>query len=130
MDKQRKKALADQYTQSFRTMGVYQIRNLVNGKRLLECTMDLNGMRNRFDFCKQMNTNTFTELRHDWTAHGPASFVFEELDRIEPREETAGGSDEQKKYKEEVEALLELWLEKLQPYGEQGYNKPRGASRS
>jgi hypothetical protein len=28
-------------------------------------------------------------------------------------------------YKEEVKMLEEIWIEKLQPFGNKGYNKPR-----
>jgi hypothetical protein len=30
-----------------------------------------------------------------------------------------------KKYRVEVATLLELWLEKLQPYDDKGYNRPK-----
>ena len=51
--------------------------------------------------------------------------MFEELDRIKPFEEIKSDASELKNYKDEVDALLELWLEKLQPYGDKGYNKPK-----
>ena len=123
LDKQKKKELSTAYKQSFRPMGVYQIRNVENGKILVDGSMDLDGARNRLDFMKQTNMNTVFELQKDWVAYGAQSFVFEELDRIEPREEFVGDAAELKKYKEEVDALLELWLEKLQPFGDKGYNK-------
>ncbi|QHW35355.1 GIY-YIG nuclease family protein [Paenibacillus rhizovicinus] len=123
LDKQKKKEIASAYKTSFRPMGVYQIRNTVNGKLYVDGTMDLEGARNRFDFFKQTNMNTMSELRQDWAAFGGDAFVFEELDQIKPREETLNDPSELASYKEEVQALLELWLEKLQPYDEQGYNK-------
>ncbi|WP_027084837.1 GIY-YIG nuclease family protein [Cohnella panacarvi] len=125
LDKQQKKDLATAYKQSFRPMGVYQIRNTVNGKALVGSSMDLDGMNNRLAFSKQMNANTFMELRDDWNRYGGNAFVFEVLDRIKPREEQMNDPSELDGYKEEVETLLELWLEKLQPYGERGYNKPK-----
>ncbi|OCT13688.1 hypothetical protein A8709_19070 [Paenibacillus pectinilyticus] len=123
IDKQKKKELATNYKQSFRAMGVYQIRNVQNDKIFLAGSMDLDGMRNRFDFGKQMNMNTFNELQKDWTTYGGSSFVFEELDRIEPRDEVLLDPADLKSYRGEVDALLELWIEKLQPYDEKGYNK-------
>ena len=123
LDKQQKKERADAYKSSFRRMGVYQIRNAENGKLLLRSAMDLDGARNRFAFMQQMNTPAFAELRADWTRLGGESFVYEELDEIKPREEQPGDAAEQAQYKDEVEALLELWIEKLQPYGDAGYHK-------
>ncbi len=125
LDKQQKKELATAYKQSFRPMGVYQIRNTENGKILVGGSMDLDGMNNRLAFSKQMNANTFMELKDDWNRYGGKAFVFEVLDRIKPREEQMNDPSELEAYKEEVETLLELWLEKLQPYGEKGYNKPK-----
>lgn len=123
LDKQQKKELATNYKQTFRAMGVYQIRNTQNDKIFVNGSMDLDGMRNRLEFCKQMNTNTFNELQKDWTTFGGQVFVFEVLDRIEPRDEIMLDAADLKSYRSEVDALLELWLEKLEPYDEKGYNK-------
>ncbi|OAS21597.1 GIY-YIG nuclease family protein [Paenibacillus oryzisoli] len=123
LDKQQKKELATNYKQTFRAMGVYQIRNTQNNKIFVNGSMDLDGMRNRLEFCKQMNTNTFNELQKDWTTFGGQVFVFEVLDRIEPRDEIMLDAADLKSYRTEVDALLELWLEKLEPYEEKGYNK-------
>ncbi|WP_127507772.1 GIY-YIG nuclease family protein [Paenibacillus humicus] len=125
LDKQSKKELVSSYKQSFRPMGVYQIRNKENGKVLVCGSMDLPGAKNRLDFFKSTGMNTLHELKSDWKAYGAESFVFEELDQIKPREEYAGDPEELKGYQAEVDALLELWIEKLQPYGDKGYNKPK-----
>ncbi|WP_138495578.1 GIY-YIG nuclease family protein [Paenibacillus pinistramenti] len=122
MDKQRKKDLASQYTQSFRRMGIYQIRNTDNGKILVCSAMDLDGARNRLLFTQQTNVNSMSALQQDWNRYGGACFVFEELDELKPEEEFAD-PEARKKYKGELEALLELWLEKLQPYEDRGYNR-------
>ncbi|NOU68598.1 GIY-YIG nuclease family protein [Paenibacillus sp. LMG 31461] len=123
LDKQKKKELATNYKQTFRAMGVYQIRNTQNDKIFVNGSMDLDGMKNRLEFCKQMNTNTFNELQKDWATFGGQVFVFEVLDRIEPRDEIMLDAADLKSYRSEVDALLELWLEKLEPYDDKGYNK-------
>ncbi|MBY9080258.1 GIY-YIG nuclease family protein [Paenibacillus sp. HN-1] len=124
-DKQRKKELASAYAQSFRPMGVYQIRNVKNGKILVLGSMDLPGARNRLAFMQQTKLNSIMELREDWKEYGGDAFVFEELDQIKPREESVTDRAELKSYQEEVDALLELWIDKLQPFGDKGYNKPK-----
>jgi len=125
LDKQRKKELASAYKQSFRPMGVYQIRNVENGKIFVDSSFDLVGTRNRLDFLKQMDMNTITELKQDWKTYGADCFMFEELDRIKQQEDEVFDEFEQKKYQEEVAVLLDMWLEKLQPYADKGYNKPK-----
>lgn len=92
---------------------------------LVGSSMDLDGMNNRLAFAKQMNMNSFMELNDDWSRYGGNAFVFEVLDRLKPREDQFYDASELKDYKGEVEALLELWMEKLQPYGVNGYNKPK-----
>ncbi|AKG34194.1 GIY-YIG nuclease family protein [Paenibacillus durus] len=125
LDKQKKKELASAYAQSFRPMGVYQIRNVKNGKILVLGSMDLTGAKNRLEFLQQTNINNINELKQDWKEYGGDSFVFEELDQIKPREEILNDISELNEYQEEVDALLELWIEKLQPFGDKGYNKPK-----
>ncbi|CAM3927069.1 GIY-YIG nuclease family protein [Cohnella lubricantis] len=125
IDKQKKKQLSTSYATSARPMGVYQIRNVKNGKILVEGSMDLPGAHNRLEFQKQTNTNTVIALREDWNKYGPDAFVFEVLDRIKPPEEGTFDQAERLKYKEEVDALTELWVEKLQPFGDAGYNHPK-----
>jgi hypothetical protein len=125
LDKQQKKDLTAAYKQSFRPMGVFQIRNVANGKIFVDGSMDLEGMRNRITFMKKTNLNSINALQHDWVKYGADSFEFEEVDRIQPFDEIRGDDSELKSYKAEVDALLELWLEKLQPYGDKGYNKPK-----
>lgn len=124
-DKNRKKEMAAAYVQTPRRMGVYQIRNTLNGKILVLGTMDLDGARNRLAFMQQSKLNSIIEIREDWKAAGGDAFVFEELDQIKPREDFTGADEELAAYQGEVHALLELWLEKLQPYGDTGYNKAR-----
>jgi len=125
LDKQKKKELAAAYTQTFRPMGIYQIRNVKNDKVFVDGSMDLDGARNRLAFSIQTNINTITELQQDWKTYGGSCFVFEELDRIKPSEDAVNELSEMKKYRDDVNALLDLWLDKLQPYGENGYNKSK-----
>lgn len=124
LDKQKKKELVTAYKQSFRPMGVYQIRNVDNGKIFVDGSMDLDGARNRLEFQKQINMNPLPELKQDWAAYGGKSFVFEELDRIKPLKEAPGDATDSTKFRDEVDALRDLWIEKLQPFGDVGYNKP------
>ncbi|ACT00621.1 GIY-YIG nuclease family protein [Paenibacillus sp. JDR-2] len=123
MEKQRKRELGTAYAQTFRRMGVYQIRNTENDKILVLGSMDLDGAKNRLAFMQQTNMNTVFELQQDWNKYGGSCFAFEELDSIKPREENVTDRSELKKYQAEVDALLELWIEKLQPYEEKGYNR-------
>lgn len=113
----KKRELKRAYQQHPRPMGIYQIRNVVNDKVLIGATLNLPGLLNRHQFELQMGTHKNQTLQAEWRAFGSARFAFEILDELTPGEEP--GRD----YRAELVFLEELWLEKLQPYGERGYNE-------
>lgn len=98
-------------------MGVFQIRNLSNDNIFLGSSLNLNGILNRHEFQLAANGHPNKKLQADWNQLGNENFAFEILEEIVPRENID--------YKAELEALEDLWLEKLQPYGEKGYNDPK-----
>jgi hypothetical protein len=114
--KDKQKELKKEYQQGRRQMGVYQIRNLANEKVLLGTLSDLPGILNRHKFALRMGSHQNRALQADWNEAGEGGFAFEVLDELTPSE----GAD--RDYRAELEFLEELWLEKLQPYGDRGYN--------
>jgi hypothetical protein len=105
---------------SARPMGVYQIRNTENGKIFVDKSIDLTASRHRHYFVASMNRPPIAELLEEWKVYGGRRFVFEVLEVIHPGEtDGAAGADQ---CRNELSALLDVWLEKLQPYGERGYN--------
>lgn len=128
MKNQNRKQLAKEYVQTHRPMGIYQIKNKVNGKLFLGGSMDMNGIFNRHKFNLNMNNHSNKKLQRDWREYGEANFSFEIVEQIKPREEILQSLDELNKYKDELELLEKMWFEELQPYGEQGYHKQKGGS--
>ena len=80
--------------------------------------MQVNNAVNRHLATLKMNVHRNKALQQDWNAASPNDFTFEVLEYLEPQDKP--GYD----YHEDLAVLEELWLEKLQPYGEKGYNKP------
>ena len=114
-----KKAAKLAYKASRRPIGVYLIRNLVSDKVFVGSSMDLTAIFNRIRFQLAAGAHTNKELEADWKRLGAAKFEFEVAEELVPRE------DPNFDYKSELELLEDLWLEKLQPYGERGYNAPK-----
>lgn len=116
-----KKELKNQYKQTEIPMGIYQIRNLTNGKIFIGCSRNLKGILNRrkMELRNGMKFGNIdsSELQADWNKYGEENFVFEEIDYFKPKKDEFVDIDE------ELKGLLELWLEKLQPFDEKGYNK-------
>ncbi|HEX4950083.1 MAG TPA: GIY-YIG nuclease family protein [Blastocatellia bacterium] len=113
------KARKKEYQQSHRPMGVWAIRNLVNDKVLLGAALNLPGILNRHRFELEKGSHKCQSLQNDWNTFGSERFSFEILDEISPR------SDPAYDYRADLLQLEEMWLENLQPYGEQGYNEPK-----
>ncbi len=113
----KKKELKREHKQSYSRMGIYQVRNIANDKVLVGAALNLQGILNRHKFELKMGSHRNNRLQADWREFGDENFAFEILDEVTPKE----GQD--RDYQAELAVLEELWLEKLQPYGERGYNE-------
>jgi DNA-binding transcriptional regulator YhcF (GntR family) len=111
------------YKQNQPDMGIYQIRNTVNGRIYVGSSQNLEGTRNSRLFQLRMGKVVFSrELQKDLTEFGAKSFEFSilaTLDKPEPGDNV-----------EQLLAAVELhWLEKLQPFGARGYNSAKAYQR-
>ena len=112
-----KRELKREYKQNLRPMGVFQIRNTVNEKVFIGSTLNLPGIFNRHEFQLKMGGHPNKILQADWNEFGAENFEFEILEEVFPRE------NPDYDYAADLEVLEDLWLEKLEPYGERGYNE-------
>jgi hypothetical protein len=113
------KQLKKNYLLSPRPMGVFLIRNNLNDKVFLGVSLDLPGIINRHKSALKVGGHANKALQADWNELGAENFAFEIVDELTPR---AGGVVD---YRAELESLENLWLERLQPFGERGYNQPK-----
>ena len=116
---ERKKELIRQYKETPPPMGVFQIKNTVNGKLLLVKALNIPGIMNGRLMELRRGGHRNHELQADWNKYGEDAFVFETLATIKP----ADYPPEQ--WPSAVAELLKLWLEQLQPYGEAGYHRQK-----
>jgi hypothetical protein len=86
-DRTTRKALVDSYKLALRPMGIASITNRVNGKRLIEQSMNLTATFNRHRTELRFGTHRNKALLADWRSHGEANFDFEILQAIEERPE-------------------------------------------
>jgi hypothetical protein len=106
-----------EYKQGIRPMGVFQIRNMVDEKVFVVAGRNLAGLVNRHRFQLSHGSHGNARLQADWNALGGEKFAFEILDQIVP------GDDPSVDPSEELSTLEEIWLERLEPYGDRGYNE-------
>lgn len=98
-------------------MGVYQIKNTVNGKVLVGSSKDLTAIINRYRSELKLGCCRNKALQNEWNEFGAESFEFEELEILPPLENPDYNPAEDLRF------IEELWVEKLNPYGDNGYNK-------
>jgi hypothetical protein len=106
-----------EYKSSLRPMGIVQVKNLKNGRVYLTASANTAGTINSIRF--QLKMGTFLPspgLAQDWKEMGEQNFVVEVFDELKPIDDPAYD------YRGDLKALETMWLEKLKPFGEQGYH--------
>ena len=111
-----RKEIHREYKERVKPSGVFQIKNMVNGKVLLGSSLNLEGPLNKHRFMLKINGHPNKELQQDWNELGPDQFSFEILETVQLSESPNFN------LKDELTLLEEIWLEKIQPFGERGYN--------
>lgn len=111
------------YKQSRPGMGVYQIRNTANGKVYVGSSQNLEGTRNSRLFQLRMGKVVFSrELQKELNEFGAERFEFSVLGVLD-------GTEPGSTLEQALSALELQWLEKLQPFGERGYNSAKAYER-
>lgn len=113
-----RKELKDEYKQLKFRMGVFQIRNVVNGKIYIEGSVNLDAIWNRHRTELNFGGHRNTTLQKEWKEFGEENYKFEVLSEIEHRE------GESIDYKKELTLLEKMYIEELQPFGDKGYHNP------
>jgi len=111
-----RRALKRAYKERPKPAGVFQIKNTVNGKVLLGSSLNLDGALNQHRFMLSHGSHRNAAIQQDWRQHGEEAFLFEILEVVKVREDPGFNLND------ELALLEELWLEKLNPFGNQGYN--------
>jgi hypothetical protein len=79
--------------------------------------MNVQGKINSSKFQLEQGSHPNCILQNDFKQYGNENFSFEVVDYLDPKE------DLDYDYARDLKALEDMWLEKLQPYDEKGYNK-------
>lgn len=114
VDSIRRKQVIQEYKERERQGGVYQIRNTRNGRVFVNSSLNLQTMNGQ-RFQLKMGSHMNKALQEEWNRYGEESFAFEILEELDRLDERFDPRDDLRK-------ITAHWLEKLQPYGETGYN--------
>jgi len=115
----KKKELKKAYLQNHPPMGIYQIRNLANGKVFVGSSPNLPGALNSNKFQLSAGSHRNKTLQREWSELGEDKFAFEILDELSAIE--GAGKD----YRPDLVVLEDFWLDKIKPYGDRGYNEKK-----
>jgi len=105
------------YKESPRQAGIFQIKNTHTGKILLGSSTNLHGPLNKHRFMLSIGGHDNAGLQKDWNQFGADAFSFDILEIVKPSNDPLFNLDD------ELTLLEQIWLEKLQPFGERGYNQ-------
>jgi group I intron endonuclease len=114
--KKSRKELNQEYMKRPKPAGVFQVKNTANGKILLGSSLNLEGPLNSHRFMLKIGSHRNKALQQDWNEYGEQNFVFEILETVNVKD------DPNFNLSDELTLLEMIWLEKLQPFGEKGYN--------
>jgi len=89
-------------------MGIYQIRNVLNGKIYIGSSVSLSDRKNNHFAMLRSGKHKNVKLQYSFNKHGESAFVFEVLETIHRESE---------KFSRE-----QYYLDTLKPFGENGYN--------
>jgi len=111
------KEVKQEYKERTKPAGIFQVKNTVNGKILLGSSLNLEGPLNGHKFMLSIGSHNNQALQKEWNKYGADKFVFEILEVVKIKD------DPNFDLSDELTLLEQIWLEKLQPFGERGYNK-------
>jgi group I intron endonuclease len=111
-----RKDIKREYKERQKPAGVFQVKNAVTGKVFLGSSLNLEGSLNKHEFMLASGQHRNKAMQEDWHNYGPDKFVFEILEVVEVKD------DPNFNLSDELTLLEQIWLEELQPFGEQGYN--------
>jgi group I intron endonuclease len=111
-----RKELKEEYKQIKFKMGVFQIKNNINGKIFIGSSLDLKAIWYAQKLQLDIGMHQNNELQKDWKEFGSENFSYEILDEINQTE------DKPIDYKKEIRTLEDMIIENLQPFEKNGYN--------
>lgn len=112
-----RKTIIKEYKDNPPAAGIFRITNNVNGKIFIGRGLDVRGRINSNLSQLKFGSHRNADLQKDWNTYGPDKFTCEVLDRLT---EDPGHPEKMTK---ELTLLEEMWLDRLKPYGEKGYNR-------
>jgi len=111
-----KQEIKREYKERKKPAGVFQVKNTSNGKILVGSSLNLEGPLNAHKFMLTIGKHRNEALQKEWNEFGGDKFMFEILEEVKVKDNPNFNIED------ELTLLEQIWIEKLQPFGERGYN--------
>ena len=102
-----KKELNTEYKQMKTPMGVFQVRNIIDNKVMLDSSVDMVSKWNRHKMELKFGKHRNRTLQQDWNEKGEDKFVFEIVSELKYKD------DEIVNYQKELLVLQEMIVDEL-----------------
>ena len=111
-----KKELIKEYKMNPPEMGIFRIKNKINNKIYLIASKNLPATYNRFPTTFIIGNYFIRDIQKDFDEFGQEAFEYDTLDVLERKD------DPNYDYTDDLNELLNLWIDKLQPFDDKGYH--------
>ena len=112
----KRKEIKEAYKQLKFKIGVFQIRNLTNGKVFIGSSLDLVASWNSQRFQLNAGLHQNGKLQKDWNEMGAENFIYEVVSELHQDDNAVVN------YNREIKKLEDLVIDDIQPFGEKGYH--------
>ncbi len=112
-----RKELKEEYKQMKFKMGVFQIKNNVNGKIFIGSSLDLIAIWHAQKLQLDIGIHPNSELQKDWKEFGAENFSYEIIEEIKQND------DKPIDYAKEIKVLEEMIIDEVQHFENKGYNR-------
>ncbi len=123
-DAAERKALIAEYKRSEKTAGIFWVRNRESGRVLVGAALNLHGSLERERFLLGTGSHRCRPLQQDWNRLGPEGFEFTVVETVQPPPDEPDFRPDPA-----LRALEEKWIESLQPFADNCYNRDENLRR-